>query len=79
MYPVKYEVAEVESKPKPLFTEATLISKMENIHNDEEGEVKKILRDVKGIGTPATRGSIFKTKVNQLLQQIREISLLSYY
>lgn len=61
VYPVTYEVAEVESKPKPLFTEATLISKMENIHNEEEGEIKKILKDVKGIGTPATRGSIIET------------------
>lgn len=60
-YPVEYSVVEVESKPKPLFTEATLIMKMENIHNEEEGGVKKILKEVKGIGTPATRGSIIAT------------------
>ena len=39
LYSVKYEVADVESKPKPLYTEVTLISKMENIHNEKESEV----------------------------------------
>ncbi|AMP19954.1 hypothetical protein AZF37_01040 [endosymbiont 'TC1' of Trimyema compressum] len=34
---------------------------MENIHNKEKGEIKKILKDIKGIGTPATRGSIIET------------------
>lgn len=59
-YDVEYFVNEIESKPKPLYTEATLLKKLENIHSDEEGETKKILKEIQGLGTPATRGSIIK-------------------
>lgn len=48
------------SKPKPRFTEATLLKAMEKVHRffDDE-KVKKELGD-NGIGTPATRAEILK-------------------
>lgn len=54
----------IESKPKALYTEASLITKMQNIHNDTdfevEEEIKELSKEIEGIGTPATRGSIIK-------------------
>lgn len=50
---------EYETKPKPLFTESSLISKMENIHNEfEDKTLIDISKDTQGIGTPATRADI---------------------
>jgi len=60
-YSIEYEIKEIESKPKPLFTQATLLEKMKNIHNEEEGEIKEKLKEIKGIGTGATRGAIIET------------------
>lgn len=54
-------IKEVESSPKPLFTEASLLSKMQNIHNDiEDEDLKKISKSINGIGTPATRADLIK-------------------
>ena len=48
-----------ETKPKPLLTSSTLISKMENIHLEfEDQELKTMSKETKGIGTEATRGDI---------------------
>lgn len=60
-YELVYEIKEIESKPKPLFTQATLLEKMKNVHNEEEGEIKEKLKEIKGIGTGATRGAIIET------------------
>ena len=50
-----------KTKPKPLFTEATLLSAMENAGREiENGEVRKAM-DGCGIGTPATRANIIET------------------
>jgi DNA topoisomerase-3 len=52
---------EHKTKPKPLFTEATLLSAMENAGREiEDGEVRKAM-DGCGIGTPATRANIIET------------------
>lgn len=55
------EVQEKQTKPKPLHTEATLLSAMEtagrNVENEEEREAMKD----GGIGTPATRAAIIET------------------
>ena len=52
---------EIKSKPKPLFTEGTLISKMENIHSDiEDKELIAIYKSIEGIGQPATRSGLIK-------------------
>lgn len=46
------------TSPK-LFTNATLLSKMENIHIDiNDEELKKVSKENKGLGTPATRGDL---------------------
>lgn len=55
-----------ETKPKPLFTDATLIDAMSNIEKIfTDDEIKKNLKGI-GIGTPATRAnikeSLFKDK-----------------
>lgn len=58
---IQFEVKELESKPKPLFTEATLLSKMQNIHSDiENKELKELSKTIEGIGTPATRGGLIE-------------------
>lgn len=58
----KIEVKEVISQPKPLFNEATLISKMQNIHSDiEDKDLQELSKSIEGIGTPATRGTIISS------------------
>lgn len=55
-----------QTKPKPLFTESSLISKMENIHNDiEDQELANISKGANGIGTPATRADIIQSLFNR--------------
>ena len=50
-----------KTKPKPLFTEATLLSAMENAGREiEDTDTRKAISDC-GIGTPATRASIIET------------------
>ncbi|RRJ87658.1 type IA DNA topoisomerase, partial [Paenimyroides tangerinum] len=52
---------EKQTKPPMLYTEASLLSEMENAGNTiENDEAKKILKNI-GIGTPATRASIIET------------------
>lgn len=54
---------EHKTKPKPLFTEATLLGAMENAGRDvEDGEARKAMSEC-GIGTPATRASIIETLI----------------
>ncbi len=48
------------TKPKPRFTEATLLKAMEKVHNFFNDEkIKEVLKD-SGIGTPATRAQIIE-------------------
>ena len=55
------ELREYQTKPKPLYTESSLISKMENIHNEfSDKELVSTSKEVQGIGTPATRADIIK-------------------
>lgn len=57
------EITEHKTKPKPLYTEATLLSAMENAGKDvEDAESKKAMADC-GIGTPATRANIIETLI----------------
>ena len=55
-----FEIEEKFTKPKPRFTEATLLKAMERVVNyfDDE-KIKEILKD-SGIGTPATRAQILE-------------------
>ena len=57
------EVTEHKTKPKPLYTEATLLSAMENAGKDvSDVESKKAMAEC-GIGTPATRANIIETLI----------------
>jgi len=57
------EITEHKTKPKPLYTEATLLSAMENAGKDvEESDKRKAMADC-GIGTPATRANIIETLI----------------
>ena len=54
-------ITEGKTKPKPLHTEATLLSAMETAGKDiEDDTLRQALKDC-GIGTPATRASIIET------------------
>lgn len=60
---VHAEITEHKTKPKPLYTEATLLSAMENAGKDvEDAESKKAMAEC-GIGTPATRANIIETLI----------------
>ena len=54
-------LTEGKTKPKPLHTEATLLSAMETAGKDvEDEEVRQAMKEC-GIGTPATRAAIIET------------------
>lgn len=54
-------MTEGKTKPKPLHTEATLLSAMETAGREiEDEELRQALKDC-GIGTPATRASVIET------------------
>ena len=60
---VNAEITEHKTKPKPLYTEATLLSAMENAGKEvEDAESKKAMAAC-GIGTPATRANIIETLI----------------
>ena len=60
---VNADINEHKTKPKPLYTEATLLSAMENAGKEvEDTESKKAMADC-GIGTPATRANIIETLI----------------
>lgn len=57
------EITEYKTKPKPLYTEATLLSAMEHAGKEvENAESKKAMAEC-GIGTPATRANIIETLI----------------
>lgn len=60
---VSAEITEHKTKSKPLYTEATLLSAMENAGKEiEDAESKKAMAAC-GIGTPATRANIIETLI----------------
>lgn len=51
-----------QTKPPARFTEGTLIHGMTNVHETvSDAEIKRKLKEVKGIGTEATRGDVIET------------------
>lgn len=57
------EITAHKTKPKPLYTEATLLSAMEHAGREvEDSEHRKAMADC-GIGTPATRANIVETLI----------------
>lgn len=60
-----FSLIEDETKPKPMYTDATLITAMEKAGQKSDiKEVSDALKDI-GIGTPATRHEILKTLVTR--------------
>ena len=55
------ELQEKQTKPKPLHTEATLLSSMENAGKELESDEERLAMKELGIGTPATRAAIIET------------------
>ena len=57
------EITEHQTKPKPLFTEASLLSAMEHAGRElTDAESRKAIAEC-GLGTPATRASIIETLI----------------
>lgn len=60
-----FVLQELKTKPKPLFTDASILSAMENASsNIDDKELKKSLSSI-GIGTPATRASIIELLIHR--------------
>ncbi len=60
---VNAEITEHKTKPKPLYTEATLLSAMEKAGKEVEDTESKMAMADCGIGTPATRANIIETLI----------------
>ena len=60
---VDAEITEHKTKPKPLYTEATLLSSMENAGKEVKEDDKRKAMAECGIGTPATRANIIETLI----------------
>lgn len=56
-----YNLLQKSTKPKPLYTEASLLSAMETAGKEIEDEEKRKAMKECGIGTPATRAAIIET------------------
>ena len=60
---VNAEITEHKTKPKPLYTEATLLSAMEKAGKEVKDTESKKAMAACGIGTPATRANIIETLI----------------
>lgn len=60
---VNAEITEHKTKPRPLYTEAALLSAMENAGKEVKEDDKRKAMAECGIGTPATRANIIETLI----------------
>lgn len=73
---VQSEIIEDKTKPKPLYSEATLLSAMETAgRNSDDKVVADALRDI-GIGTPATRAAILEVLIRRRYVERRQKKLV---
>lgn len=71
----KAERKDAKTKAPPYFTEGTLGQAMENIHKFvDDANIKKMLRDGDGIGTPATRAAIISELKRHGYLEAKQIS-----
>lgn len=56
---------EKQTKPKPLFTEASLLTAMEHAAKDLDDEAQRKAMKECGLGTPATRAAIIETLISR--------------
>ena len=74
---IKTELTSSTTKPKPLFTESTLLDAMEKIHRFyDDPLIKKMLKDL-GIGTQATRIGIILSLVEEGYLQRKKGKIIS--
>jgi DNA topoisomerase-3 len=74
----KAEKKEKKTKPPPRFTEGTLVKAMETVHKFiEDPELKKLLKEEDGIGTPATRATIISELKRRRFLESRKKALVS--
>lgn len=78
---VRSSVEAKKTEPPPHFTAETLLDAMENVHRYVKDEaVKKLLKQVEGIGTPATRASIIKSLISgNFIEERRVKKAIQYH
>ena len=62
---IETELMSKQTKPKPLFTEASLLGAMESAGKEIESEEEREAMKDSGLGTPATRAGIIETLVGR--------------
>lgn len=67
----KAEIVQKQTKPKPLYTEATLLGAMENAGKDLSEDEREAIKNV-GLGTPATRAGIIQVLFHR--EYIKKVS-----
>ena len=75
---LKAEKKEKKTKPPARFTEGTLVKAMETVHKFiEDSELKKLLKEEDGIGTPATRATIISELKRRTFLESKKKALVS--
>ena len=75
---LKADKKEKKTKPPPRFTEGTLVKAMETVHKFiDDPELKKLLKEEDGIGTPATRATIISELKRRTFLESRKKALVS--
>jgi DNA topoisomerase III len=75
-YPIiKTEEIKRETKPPKYYNEGSIIKAMSNISSEDQ-ELSSKLREVKGIGTPATRATIIEELIKENLIQTEKKNLI---
>ncbi len=63
---IKTDIEKKQTIPPPRYTDASILSAMTNAHRFiKDEELKKILKETAGLGTPATRAAILETLKNR--------------
>jgi len=62
---IKKELLEKQTKPKPFYTEATLLKALETAGKEIEDEELRYAMKDSGLGTPATRAAIIETLIKR--------------
>lgn len=74
----KADKKEKKTKAPPRFTEGTLVRAMETVHKFvEDDDLKKLLKEEDGIGTPATRATIISELKRRGFLESRKKALVS--
>jgi DNA topoisomerase-3 len=74
----KSDKKEKKTKAPPRFTEGTLVKAMETVHKFiDDPELKKLLKEEDGIGTPATRATIISELKRRTFLESKKKALVS--